>query len=51
MLVIETDESVLDLDRRIFYRSSRQHGCHETLEYRHHRAHEEPLLAVPDAIA
>ncbi|WP_326957317.1 hypothetical protein [Amycolatopsis sp. NBC_01286] len=51
MLVIETDESVLDLDRRIFYRSSRQHGCHETLEYRHHRAHEEPLLSIPDAIA
>jgi hypothetical protein len=50
MLVIETDESVLELDRRILYRSTRLHGC-ETLEYRHHRAHEEPLLAIPDALA
>jgi len=50
MLVLETDESVLDLDRRILYRSTRRHGC-ETLEYRHHRAHEEPLLAIPDALA
>ncbi|RSD19259.1 hypothetical protein [Amycolatopsis eburnea] len=50
LLVIETDESVLELDRRILYRSTRLHGC-EALEYRHHRAHEEPLLAIPDALA
>ncbi|WP_043790934.1 hypothetical protein [Amycolatopsis balhimycina] len=50
MLVLETDESVLDLDRRVLYRSTRLHGC-EALEYRHHRAHEEPLLAIPDALA
>lgn len=50
MLVLETDESVLELDRRILYRSTRLHGC-EALEYRHHRAHEEPLLAIPDALA
>ncbi|MEU7789539.1 hypothetical protein [Amycolatopsis sp. NPDC049159] len=31
-------------------RSTRLHGC-EALEYRHHRAHEEPMLAIPDALA
>ena len=50
MLVLETDESVLDLDRRILYRSTRRHGC-DALESRLHRAHEEPLLAIPDALA
>ncbi|MFB9685792.1 hypothetical protein [Amycolatopsis plumensis] len=50
MLVLETDESVLELDRRALYRATRRHGC-PALEYRHHRAHEEPLLAIPDAFA
>jgi len=51
MVVLETDESVIELDRRTLYRSARQHGCQGILEYRHLRAHEEPLLAIPDAIA
>src|SRR6184192_915020 len=28
----------------------RQREACQTLEYRHHRAHEEPLLAIPDAL-
>jgi hypothetical protein len=51
MMVLETDESVIDLDRKLLYQATRRYGCHETLEYRHLRAHEEPLLAIPDAIA
>jgi hypothetical protein len=51
MLVLERDDSVLDLDRRLLYQRVRQLGCADVLRYEHHRAHEEPLLAVPDAIA
>jgi hypothetical protein len=50
VLVIERDDSVLTLDRKLLYRSVRDHGC-AGLQYRHLRAHEEPLLAIPDAIA
>lgn len=50
MLVLEQDDSVLAADRRLLYRRVRELGC-EDLVYRHHRAHEEPLLAIPDAIA
>ncbi|MFK0247437.1 hypothetical protein ACIQUM_22315 [Amycolatopsis azurea] len=51
MLVLESDESIVELDRKTLYRAVRQHGCHDVLEYRHLRAFEEPLLAVPDALA
>ncbi|WP_410600192.1 hypothetical protein [Amycolatopsis sp. lyj-90] len=51
MLVLESDESIVELDRKTLYRSVRQHGCQDVLEYRHLRAFEEPLLAIPDALA
>lgn len=51
MLAIERDESVLDADRKLLYRAVRDFGCHEDLQYRFPRAYEEPLLAIPDAIA
>ena len=50
LLVIESDESVVALGRRLLFRYVRQLDC-DTLEYRHLRAREEPLLAVPDALA
>lgn len=50
VLVIERDDSVMDQDRRLLYWLVRELGC-EKLVYRHHRAHEEPLLAIPDAVA
>lgn len=50
MLVLERDDSILRLDRQLLYQQVREHDCVE-LEYRHLRAHEEPLLAIPDAIA
>lgn len=50
VVVIERDDSVMDQDRRLLYRRARELDC-EKLIYRHCRAHEEPLLAIPDAIA
>jgi hypothetical protein len=49
-IALERDDSIADLDRRLLYRQVRELGC-ESLEYRHFRATEEPLLAIPDAIA
>jgi hypothetical protein len=51
LLVIERDESVEELDRKLLYRRVRELGCADTLVYRHQRTHEEPLLVIPDAIA
>ncbi|GAB3576079.1 hypothetical protein GCM10027445_39550 [Amycolatopsis endophytica] len=50
-LVLERDDAVLAEDRKVLYRLVRDLRCSETLQYRHHRAHEEPLLAIPDALA
>lgn len=51
MLTVERDDSVLEVDRKLLYRRVREAGCADTLTYRHQRGHEEPLLAIPDAIA
>lgn len=50
MLVLEQDDSLVDADRRLLYGLVREHGC-DTLRYEHKRAHEECLLAIPDAVA
>lgn len=50
-LVIEQDDSLVENDRRVLYRSVRFAGCADTLTYVHHRAYEECLLAIPDAVA
>jgi hypothetical protein len=51
MLVLERDDSVVEADRRIIRDRLLRAGCHDTLSYDHRRAHEECLLAIPDAIA
>jgi hypothetical protein len=51
MLVIEPDYTALEADLRLLYHEVRAAGCAETLHYRHLRAHEEALLALPDAVA
>lgn len=51
LLVLERDDSVVEVDKKLLYRRTREVGCQDTLTYRHQRAHEEPLLALPDAIA
>lgn len=49
-LVLERDDTLLEHDRKLLYREVREFGCAE-LRYEHLRAHEEPLLAIPDAVA
>jgi len=51
MLTLERDEGLLDVDRKLIYQQTRVLGHADTLHYRHLAAHEEPLLAIPDAIA
>lgn len=51
MLVIERDDSVLEADRRLLYRAIRQPSGAVMLRYEFPRGHEEPLLAIPDAVA
>ncbi|TLW89225.1 hypothetical protein FFT09_22605 [Saccharomonospora piscinae] len=49
-VILELDEVVRDIDRNVLYRRVRETGATD-LRYEHLRAHEEPLLAIPDAIA
>jgi len=50
-LVIEADASLVRSDRHELYRGTRATGASATFAYRHQRAHEEPLLALPDVVA
>ena len=50
LLVLEQDDSLLDWDRRLLYRLTRNAKA-DGLGYEHRRAATEALLAVPDAIA
>jgi hypothetical protein len=50
-VVIERDDSVMDFDKRLLYQQVRAAGVADTLRYDHMRAHEECLLAIPDAVA
>lgn len=48
-LVIERDESLVHAERQMLYELTRKHA--PEMSYEHMRAREDPLLAVPDAIA
>ncbi len=50
-LVIERDDSLVEFDRRFIRAELTKAADPEMLRYDHLRAHEEPLLSVPDAIA
>jgi hypothetical protein len=50
-LVLERDDSVFAADRKIIRDRAEIAGCLDTLLYEHLRAYEEPLLAIPDAVA
>lgn len=50
-LLIETDETLVHWDRQRLYELARQAGMTQSLAYEHRRAHEEPLLALPDIAA
>lgn len=51
LLVIEQDDSLVRFDRHELYRLARAAGITDILEYRHQRAHDEALLALPDLAA
>src|SRR5664279_4015777 len=50
-LVIEQDDSLVRADRHDLYQLARQDGIAHLLEYRHQRAYDEALLALPDIVA
>ena len=50
-LVIEQDDSVVRADRHDLFQLVRQAGITDRLEYRHQRAYDELLLALPDIVA
>ena len=50
-LVLERDDSVFASDRKVIRDRALIAGCLDSLAYEHMRAHEEPLLAIPDAVA
>jgi hypothetical protein len=50
-LVLERDDSIAAVDRKIIHDRTAIAGCLDSLTYEHMRAHEEPLLAIPDAVA
>lgn len=49
-LVLERDEALEELDREVLYQQVRRLD-YADLRYEHLRAHQEPLLAIPDAVA
>jgi len=49
-LCLESDETLDARDRRQLAALTRAHGNAATFHYRHERAAQEPLLAIPDAI-
>ena len=51
LLVLEQDDSLVSWDSQQLIELTRAAGCRDTLHYVHRRAADEPLLAIPDAIA
>jgi hypothetical protein len=50
-VVLELDESLLQFDRHELFQLVRTAGATGLVTYDHQRAHEEPLLALPDVMA
>jgi len=51
LLVIEQDDQAVASDKKIIKERIERAGCQDTFRYQHRRAHEECLLAIPDAVA
>ncbi|MFI9641273.1 hypothetical protein ACIG87_14620 [Micromonospora sp. NPDC051925] len=49
--MIERDDSTLKADQRLLFEEVRRAGIAGQLRYDHLKAHEECLLAIPDALA
>ncbi len=50
-LILEQDDSLLSWDRQHLIEMTRRSDCSDGLRYEHHRAEQELLLSIPDAIA
>ena len=50
-LIIEGDDSLVHSDRQQLYQLVRRAAVADTVVYEHGKAHEEPLLALPDVVA
>lgn len=50
-LVLEREDAAFKTDQALLYAELRTHGLAHVLRYDHLRAHEEGLLAIPDAVA
>ena len=51
MIVLDQDETLVQLDRRLLYRSVHAVGREHELHYEHRRSNTEQLLGIPDAFA
>ncbi|HEX6684851.1 MAG TPA: hypothetical protein VF062_18830 [Candidatus Limnocylindrales bacterium] len=49
--MLERDDSHAEADRRLLRAELQAAGAADRLTYEHVRAYEEPLLAIPDAVA
>jgi hypothetical protein len=50
-IVLETDDSTVDHDRKLIRAKLKAAGVEDVVGCDHLRSHEEPLLAIPDAVA
>lgn len=51
LIVLDQDETLVQFDRRLLYRSVHAVGREHNLHYEHRRSHTEQLLGIPDAFA
>ena len=51
LIVLDLDETLVQSDRRLLYRTVRAAGHETTMRYAHRRAATEQLLGIPDAFA
>lgn len=50
-IIIDQDDSVTQLDRRVLFRVFDETNTKDSISYRHTRSKSEPLLWIPDAVA
>lgn len=51
LIVLDQDETLIQFDRRLLYRSVHAIGREHDLHYQHRRSNAEQLLGIPDAFA
>ena len=51
LIVLDQDDTLIQFDRRLLYRSVHAIGREHDLHYQHRRSNAEQLLGIPDAFA